>query len=375
MEQQSPFFESLKPFIKDAWNKAGFSRATAVQNETAPLIVEGKDVIAEAPTGSGKTLAYLLPVLQKIDPEAKQAQVVILASSQELVMQIFDEVRKWTEGSGIKSTSLIGGANVKRQLEKLKKKPHIIVGTPGRVNELIEKKKLKMHEVKTIVLDEGDQLLVPEHMKTIRSIIKPTLKERQLLVFSATLSETAVEDARSLMQEPEVLKVEDKETEQPEVDHYYIVSEGRKKADTLRKLVYLKGFKGLAFMRDIGNLTVFAEKLDYRGVDVGTLHGDTKKQQRAQVLKKFRRNEYRLVLATDVAARGIDLPDINYIINVDPPKETEYTHRAGRTGRLGSSEGTVITIVTPDEEKKMKKLAKDLNLNIKKTDIYKGQLK
>ncbi|GGD12091.1 DEAD/DEAH box helicase [Pontibacillus salipaludis] len=375
MEQQSPFFESLKPFIQEAWNKAGFDQPTAVQNETAPIIVEGGDVIAEAPTGGGKTLAYLLPVLQKIDPEAKQAQVLILASSHELVMQIFDEVRKWTEGSGIRSASLIGGANVKRQLEKLKKKPHVIVGTPGRVNDLIEKKKLKMHEVKTIVLDEGDQLLVPEHMKTVQSIVKTTLKERQLLVFSATLSEVAVEDARSMMKDPEVLKVEDKESEQPDVDHYYIVSEGRKKADTLRKLVYLKEFKGLAFMRDIGNLTVFAEKLDYRGIDVGTLHGETKKQNRAQVLKKFQRNEFRLVMATDVAARGIDMPDINHIINVDLPRATEYTHRAGRTGRLGSSSGTVITIVTPDEEKQMKKLAKDLNLTIKKTEIYKGQLK
>src|SRR5690606_25457538 len=149
-----------------AWKKAGFHELTDVQTETIPLILEGGDVIAESPTGTGKTLAYLLPVLHKIDPEKRNVQAVILASSQELVMQILSEVQKWGEGSGIRSASLIGGANLKRQLEKLKKSPNVIVGTPGRVSELIKQKKLKMHEVKTIVLDEGDQLLTSEHVST-----------------------------------------------------------------------------------------------------------------------------------------------------------------------------------------------------------------
>jgi superfamily II DNA/RNA helicase len=189
---QTNFLMDVKPFIQSNWEKANFQEPTAIQKKSIPLILEGKDVFAESPTGTGKTLAYVLPLLNNIDEKKKNAQVVILAPSRELVMQIFEEIKKWSEGSGLTSASFIGGANIKRQLEKLKKSPQVIVGTPGRIHELIKLKKLKMHEVKAFVLDEGDQLLIPEHKNTIKEIIKTTLNDRQVVLFSATLNESTV---------------------------------------------------------------------------------------------------------------------------------------------------------------------------------------
>ena len=202
----------LKPSIQQVWEKAGFDRPTSIQSYAIPFILENKDVIAQSPTGTGKTLAYLLPVLNRLDADKKAVQAVILASSQELVMQIFTEIQKWSEGSGITAASFIGGANVKRQLEKLKKHPQIAVGTPGRMQELIKQKKLKMHEVKTVVLDEGDQLLVPENTETVKQIIKSTLADRQVVLFSATLPEHIVKLVKDFTSEAEIITVKKDDT-------------------------------------------------------------------------------------------------------------------------------------------------------------------
>ncbi|KGP73267.1 DEAD/DEAH box helicase [Pontibacillus yanchengensis] len=370
------FYAALPPFLKNAWEKAQFTEPTAIQQQATPFIMEGRDVLAEAPTGSGKTLAYLLPLLDKIDFNQKQVQIVILASSHELVMQIHQEVQKWTEGSNIKSTTLIGGANVKRQIEKLKKKPQVVIGTPGRVLELINQKKLKMHEVKTVVFDEGDQLLIPEHQDTIERIVKSTLRERQLLLFSATVSEHVQRKAKEMMDDPEIINVQQGEGNQPEVEHAYIPCEAREKVDTLRKVIHAIDGKALAFVRDVGNLQVMAEKLAYRGLSVAVLHGDTKKQDRAKAIQAFRSGEAPLLLATDVAGRGLDISDITHVIHVDVPDELDqYIHRSGRTGRLGSEQGTVLSLTTKEEEKELHKYAKKLNVPLHKKALYKGKLR
>src|SRR3954470_3129640 len=212
MTENQKIINELKPFIGQIWEKVGFQTPTTIQSYAIPMIAQNKNVIAQSPTGTGKTLAYLLPVLNQIDPDKKSVQAVILASSQELVMQILDECQKWSEGSGIRAASFIGGANVKRQLEKLKKHPHLAIGTPGRVLELIKQKKLKMHEVKTIVLDEGDQLLVSENVEYVKQIVRSTLSDRQVVLFSATLPDPIVKLVKDFSQEAEVIKVEKDET-------------------------------------------------------------------------------------------------------------------------------------------------------------------
>ncbi|MDL5140479.1 DEAD/DEAH box helicase [Bacillus atrophaeus] len=373
MTQTWPFLHNAKTFIKENWETSGFTKPTDVQEQTAELIMEGKDVIAESPTGTGKTLAYALPVLERIQPEQKHAQAVILAPSRELVMQIFQVIQDWKSGSELRAASIIGGANVKKQVEKLKKHPHIIVGTPGRVSELIKMKKLKMHEVKTIVLDEADQLILPEHRETMKQIIKTTLKDRQLLCFSATLKQETEQVLREMTQEPEVLKVERSQHDAGKVKHQYLVCDQRDKVKLLQKLSRLQGMQALVFVRDIGNLSVYAEKLAYHHVDLGILHSEAKKMERAKILAAFENGEFPLLLATDIAARGLDIENLPYVIHADIPDEDGYIHRSGRTGRAGK-EGAVISLVTPMEESKLKKMAKRLGLTLQQVVYAKGQL-
>ncbi|MFJ8246503.1 DEAD/DEAH box helicase [Peribacillus asahii] len=374
MSNTPALLEKMKPFIQQAWNKSGFAQATPIQLKAIPQIMEGKDVIAESPTGTGKTLAYLLPLLEKIDPDQSSPQALILASSRELVMQINEEVRIWSQGSSINGAAFIGGANVKRQLEKLKKRPQVIAGTPGRIQELITQKKLKMHEVKTLVLDEGDQLLVPEHLTTIRNIVKTTLKDRQVMMFSATLPQETEQAARAFMNEPVTIKVDKSEKMQSKVDHMYFVVEKRDKFKILEKISRLEGMKGLAFINDIGELNVIGEKLKYKEVEVGLLHGESNKVDREKALRKLKSGKHPLLLATDVAARGLDIKGLTTVIHVDLANSIDqYVHRSGRTGRAGA-DGTVMSIVTEREERELKKMARELELSLQKKEFYAGQI-
>ncbi len=230
-----------------------------------------------------------------------------------------------------------------------------------------------MHEVKTIVLDEADQLLVPEHMKTIQGIIKSTLKERQILCFSATLKEETVQLIKEMTSEPEVLKIARSEEEAQKVGHYYLLCDQRDKVKLLQKLSRLEDMQALVFVRDITNLSIYAEKLAYHHVDLGVLHSEAKKAERAVILKSFEQREFPLLLATDIAARGIDIDDLPYVIHADMPNEEGYIHRSGRTGRAGK-EGAVISLVTPQEQSMLKKMAKKLNLSLEEIVYKQGQL-
>lgn len=374
MTQTWPFLHNAQSFIQENRNASGFQKPTPVQEQAAQLIMDGKDVIAESPTGTGKTLAYALPVLERIKPEQKHPQAVILAPSRELVMQIFQVIQDWKAGSELRAASLIGGANVKKQVEKLKKHPHIIVGTPGRVFELIKAKKLKMHEVKTIVLDETDQLVLPEHRETMKQIIKTTLRDRQLLCFSATLKKETEDVLRELAQEPEVLKVQRSKAEAGKVKHQYLICDQRDKVKLLQKLSRLEGMQALVFVRDIGNLSVYAEKLAYHHVELGVLHSEAKKMERAKIIATFEDGEFPLLLATDIAARGLDIENLPYVIHADIPDEDGYVHRSGRTGRAGK-EGNVLSLVTKLEESKLKKMAKKLGVELSEAVYAGGKLK
>ncbi|MGY3717529.1 DEAD/DEAH box helicase [Sutcliffiella cohnii] len=368
------FISTLKPFIQQIWEKSEFQEPTAIQQQAIPAALEGKDLLIESPTGTGKTLAYLLPILEKVEANKQHPQAIILVPSKELAMQILEQIQKWSEGTDITGASFIGGANIKRQIEKLKKKPEIIVGTPGRLAELIQMKKIKMHEMKTVVLDEGDQLLTSENMKSVKNIVKSTLSERQVMLVSATLKEEANAVAKEFMQDPVTVKVERDEKSKAQVEHYYVVCEKREKVNVLANVLRQPGIKALAFVRDIGNLAVVTEKLTYKQLNVGVLHGDSSKKERETALKDFRREEYPILLATDVAARGLDINEVTHVVHFDVPLDAAaYTHRSGRTGRQGAT-GTVISLVAPTEERDLKRIARDLNLTLIKREIYGGRL-
>lgn len=363
----------MKPFLKEAWEKAGFQQPTAIQQKAIPLIEEKADVVAESPTGTGKTLAYLLPILNEIDTNVKEIQSVILSPTRELAMQIHQVIQTFTHNSGIVSGAFIGGVDLKRQIERLKKNPMIIVGTPGRINELIDKKKMKMHKVKTIVVDEIDQMLAQRLTHDVKMVIKSTLRDRQVLFFSATIRDDVIEFANTVMKEPKLIRVEREKKET--VDHFYFVSERRDKVDVLRKIYRMnENIKALIFINDTFHIERLAEKFKYKKIPVGVLHSDAKKKERAQAIQQFRKGKIPLLLATDIAARGMDIEGLTHVIHLDLPEKIEqYIHRSGRTGRMGAK-GTVISLVTPTEEKTLQKYAKELGIAIKKKEFYRGKI-
>ena len=373
IENEWTALSRMAPLIQEIWRESSFQAPTAIQKQAVPLILEGKDIIAESPTGTGKTIAYLLPLLQMINPEKKNIQALIIAPSRELVMQIFQEIQKWTKGSNIVSTSFIGGVNIKKQVDNLKKNPQIIVGTTGRLLELIKMKKLKMHDVKTVVVDEFDMLIAQEHAENLKNIIKTTLRERQLLFFSATLSNKTVKIAKELMQDPELLRIHQEE-EHSNVEHIYFVSEHRKKIEMLQRIIRTGEIKALVFINGLNRVSQIEAKLIYNKLPVAILSGDSTKLERQKALEQFRAGTTSMLLATDLAARGLDIEGLTHVIHFDFPSEADqYIHRSGRTGRMGAK-GTVISIVTKQEESFLQKLSSDLGITIKKKEMYKGKI-
>jgi len=366
--------KDLKPFIQEAWQQAGFEEPTEIQKMVVPKVLTGEDLIAISPTGTGKTLAYLLPGLHKLDPEKKDLQALVLAPSHELVMQIFNEVQKWTAGSKINSTALIGGVNVKKQLENLRSHPQIIVATTGRLLEIINLKKIKMHEVKTIVVDEFDVLAANEHLSSLKNIIKTTLKDRQLLFFSATQSKNIEQITADLAIKPEVVIVDKEQKLSSKVQHIYFLCEQREKIDQLRGIANSLKTKALTFINDVNRLSEIESKLKYKGITLSVLIGEANKSERKLAIERFRDGKLALLLATDVAARGLDISGLACVIHFDLPRDSkQYLHRSGRTGRMGAG-GTVISIVTKKDESKLQEISKQLGIVISKKVLYRGEI-
>ncbi|HSO57884.1 MAG TPA: DEAD/DEAH box helicase [Paenisporosarcina sp.] len=352
------FIENLKPELQNKWK---FSYEMPVQTQLIPHMLDGKDVVAQSPTGSGKTLAYVLPILNQVDGSISKTQAIIVAPSQELSMQIVEVLREWTAGTDITVAQLIGGANMARQLEKLKKKPTIVVGTPGRLHELMKAKKLKLHDLRHIVLDEGDQLLAREHRNIAKAIIDGSNHDRQIVVVSATITEEIELVASRMMKDPIRIHVTHEELPaQGKVVHSFVKVEERDKTDLLRRLAHMDGLRGLAFVNNLDQLLMKESKLKFRDAKIVALHSDMKKEERKQALTSFRKGEVSILIATDIAARGLDIEGLTHVIHVDVPHMIEpYLHRSGRTGRAGA-DGEVLSLLTYTDEKNYKKWTKEL---------------
>lgn len=358
--------------------QAGITMPTGIQTQVIPLVLAGKDVIGQSATGTGKTLAYLLPLFQKIDSSKREMQALVLAPTYELAMQIHQQVELLAANSGLPVTSLaiIGDANITRQMEKLREKPQIIVGSGGRILELIQKRKISAHTIKTIVLDEGDRLLGEQHLEIVKTIIKATLKDRQLLLFSATVKPATVELAKSLMREPAVVRVAAQAQDQPDIAHWYFVTVLREKMDVLRKIARsIAGKRALVFINKQDNIAVTVAKLNFQGLAAAGLHGSADKIERKKALEDFRNGKIQLLVASDIAARGLDIPGVDYVINLDIPDEPQtYLHRSGRTGRAGNS-GTAISIVTTGETAYIEKIEKVLKLTMQQKEMVRGEMR
>lgn len=374
MENKLTFLQNLNETLQEKWAKANFASEMPIQTKLIPHMLDGSDIVAESPTGTGKTLAYVLPILQKVDPSKKHIQALVIVPSQELGMQIVEVFREWVAGTDITVAQLIGGANIQRQLDVLKKKPTIVVGTPGRLQELVKLKKLKMHEIKTIVLDEGDQLLSRENRTTVKGLIDATV-ERQLVVTSATITEEIELVAERIMNNPVRIQVTAEEIpSKGEVIHSFVKTEVRDKTELLRKLSHLEGMKGLAFVNSLDQVLMKDTKLSYRDAPIISLHSEMKKEERKKALDDFKNGKVNILIATDVAARGLDISGLTHVIHVDVPHSIEqYLHRSGRTGRAGN-DGEVLTLLTYGDEKTYKKWTKELPSKPVQKIWYRGEL-
>ncbi|OJG38780.1 hypothetical protein RV01_GL002226 [Enterococcus dispar] len=354
------------------WQKAEYKDASLIQERVFLPLKERKNVVGVAPTGSGKTVAYLLPILMQLNPSSGN-QLLILTASQELAMQVVETVRFWTENMALKVQPLIGGANTKRQLEKLKEKPEILVGTAGRVLELMKTKKIKSHQLQTVVFDEADQLLTGQALEIAKGILQHLDKSCQLNFFSATALAVLPEIKSFTQDNFTLIDVTQEDESQGEVAHLYLITSKRKKADTLRKLLHVKDFRSLIFFNEVTELGAVAEKLQFHHLPVATLASDQNKMLRKTALNAFREAKINGLLTTDVAARGLDLADLPMVVNAEiPMDDASYLHRAGRVGRMGKK-GTVITLVAENELSYLKKMAKKLALPLTEIFLYEGK--
>ena len=367
----------LDPRLVEGMKRQGITEPTGIQASTIQLALENRDIVGQSPTGSGKTLAFLLPIFHRIDAGKREMQAIILAPTHELVMQIEKEIRLMSESSGVAvtSTAIIGEVNITRQIEKLREKPNIIVGSAGRVLELIKRRKINAQTVKTIVIDEGDRMLDEHNLSTVKDVIKTTLRDRQLMLFSATVSEKTLNTARELMKDPQVIRIDEVGKINPNINHIYLVTEQRDKIEVLRKLTAsINPERAIVFINKSEEIQLTTAKLQYHHLSACDISGSASKEDRKKALESFRKGEIKLLVASDIAARGLDIKGVTHIINLDLPMDSKgYLHRAGRTGRMGEP-GTTISIVTEKEVPFIRRCERDLKIEIAEKIISRGKI-
>ena len=364
----------MNPKFEEQFRQEGFTESTLIQKYVYPKLAEGKNVVGLAPTGSGKTLAYSLPLLEKILPK-DGSQLLIMAPSQELAAQLTNTIRPWAKLLDLSVIGLLGGANVKRQIEKLKKHPEVVIGTPGRLLNLINLKKLKLHKIESIVIDEADEMLGDEDsLNDVREIVGHCPSEAQISFFSATEAPILSELHRWFGVDVERIDVRKEDDTRGEVTNYMIETPTRKRTEMLRRLGHVDDFYALVFFKQTATLRDVAEKLLHMKVPVAILSSEQRQVDRQKSLRQLRKREIRFVLTTDVAARGLDLPDLPAVVNYDLPKDTNtYIHRAGRTGRMGA-DGIVVNLGNEHDLRLFKQLMSGTDFVIEKGILYAGKL-
>jgi len=361
----------LDPRILRAVTEMGFEQTSPIQAKSIPIAMEGRDMIGQAQTGTGKTAAFGIPLLQRIDSHSKKLQAIVLCPTRELAIQVADEVRKLAKFMhGIKVLPVYGGQEISKQIRSLKGGVQIIIGTPGRVIDHIHRRTLKLGEVSAVVLDEADEMLNMGFREDIETILEQLPEEHQTLLFSATMPKPILEIAKNYLIHPETVKVVKKELTVPKIDQFYYEVNPRKKNEVLCRLLDLYDPSlSLIFCNTKRKVDELVEDLKGRGYFAEGLHGDLKQSQRDRVMNRFRNGRTDILVATDVAARGIDVDDIEAVFNYDVPQDDEYyVHRIGRTGRAGKS-GSAYTLVVGREIYKLKDIQRYCKTKIKRQPI------
>ncbi|WP_101772407.1 DEAD/DEAH box helicase [Peptostreptococcus faecalis] len=342
--------------IKRAIEELGYEQPSPIQAQSIPTIIEGKDVIGQAQTGTGKTAAFSIPLLQKLDPQDRSLQAIILCPTRELAIQVSEEVRKLAKYmQGIKTLPVYGGQPIDRQIRALKGGVQVVIGTPGRVIDHINRKTLKLNNVKMVVLDEADEMLDMGFREDIETIVSNVPEERQTTFFSATMPKAILELTKKYQNDPVHIKVVRKELTVSNIKQFYIETRFSNRLEVLTRLIDVYNPKlTVVFTNTKKGADELVSNLQARGYGADSLHGDLKQVQRDIVMDKFRSGTIDILVATDVAARGIDIDDVECVINYELPQDEEYyVHRIGRTGRAGR-DGIAFSFVFGREMRKLK---------------------
>ncbi len=374
---------NLDSDILKAVVEAGFREPSPVQDEAIPLILEGHDIVAQAQTGTGKTAAFGLSTMSMIDSSKRDVQILVITPTRELATQVSDELYTLGRFKNVKTVTIYGGSSYNRQIGLIDKGASVVVATPGRMLDLLKNGRLKNFAPSTVILDEADEMLDMGFLEDIESILKFLPEKRQTLLFSATMPEPIKRLAKRRLNDPKFVNITPKEhTTNEDIEQLYYVIEDRERDNALIRLLdSLEPIKSIAFCRTKKEVDRVSTQLMAIGYSASGLHGDMEQNQRESVIRAFRSSQIEILVATDVAARGLNVTDISHVFNFHMPFDPEsYVHRIGRTGRAGKK-GTAITLVTPMEYHSMQRIAKKVGTNIKfkivptLNDVKESQLK
>lgn len=357
--------------IRRAVQDMGFVDPTPIQEKGIPLVLEGNDVIGQSHTGTGKTAAFAIPILEKIDKEDKRPQVLILCPTRELSVQVCEEIRKIAKYLGnVRIQAVYGGEPIYKQINALKRGAQIIVGTPGRTIDHIRRKTIRVNAINTIVLDEADEMLKMGFREDIETVLQQIDEDRQTILFSATMPQSIIDITKKYQKNPKIIRIKSKEATTDTIDQQYCRVKEKHKTDTVCRLLDTEQpHRCIVFCNTKNKVNDVTDELQARGFDVEKIHGDLKQELRLNVLRKFHEGIIEVLIATDVAARGLDVQDVELIINYDvPDKEEYYVHRIGRSGRAGKS-GRSITLVSKSEIRRFYNIEGYIRKKIDRMDI------
>lgn len=363
----------FKPFIREAIGRLGFENPTPIQKEMIPLILKGTNAIGQAHTGTGKSHSFLIPLLERTDAAVDELQAVISAPTRELATQLFDELAKMTDGTDVRSSLLIGGTDKQRSMGKLKSNPHIVVGTPGRISDMAENGALAIHTAKILVIDEADLAFDMGFIEDIDKFASKMPTNLEMYVFSATIPEKLKPFLNKYMESPVHVKIGERKPLTEGMRYSLVpVRSMNKRKKLLHVIESINPYLAIIFTNTRQNADGLAAYLAENGIKAGKIHGDLTPRERTRMMKQIRDLDYQYIVATDLAARGIDIPGVSHVINFELPDELEFfVHRVGRTARAGL-EGTAITLYEPSEDDKIVKIEK-LGIPFIHEDVKNGE--
>jgi len=367
----STFYEfGLSEKVVRATTKMGFEEATSIQELAIPIAMEGKDIIGQAQTGTGKTAAFGIPMVEKCSAEKGSIQGLVITPTRELAVQVAEEINTIGQYKKVRALPIYGGQDIERQIKALKSKPSIIVATPGRLMDHMRRRLIRLNDIALVVLDEADEMLNMGFREDIENILSDVPKERQTMLFSATMPQPIKDLAQQFMRNPEYVSIKSKEMTVPSTNQYYYQVHEKEKFDSLCRLLDLHSPESaIVFGRTKRRVDELYDALTKRGYSAEALHGDLTQARRDSVMRKFKNMSTEILVATDVAARGLDIGSVTHVYNFDIPQDTDsYVHRIGRTGRLGKP-GIAATFVSYREINHLKHIERSVGTKIEQKQV------